>query len=88
MPNDPFVEDDIYNSVQYQELFMENIELQNTVDYLEHELEQYEDNFNGIFDVEDFKYYLRQDNLLNPELEEFINYYIRYRNQKPRKEEL
>lgn len=87
MPNDPFVEDDIYKSTQYQELFMENIGLQNQIDYLECELEQYEDDFNGIFDVEDFKYYLRQDNLLTSELEEFINYYIRYKNQKPRKEE-
>lgn len=39
------------------------------------------DSFNGIVDVEDFKYRLRQDNLLTPELEDFIEYYMRYRNK-------
>lgn len=39
------------------------------------------DNFSGIVDVEDFKYRLRLDNLLTPELEDFIEYYMRYRNK-------
>jgi hypothetical protein len=38
-------------------------------------------DFNGIADIEDFKYRLRQDNLLTPELEDFIEYYMRYRNK-------
>ena len=40
------------------------------------------DNFSGIVNVEDFKYRLRQYNLFTPELEEFIDYCMRYRNNE------
>lgn len=49
-------------------------------------LEDILDNFNGIANIEDFKYRLRQDNLLTPELEDFIKYYMRYRNKEILKE--
>lgn len=44
-------------------------------------LDNLDANFNGIADIEDFKYRLRLDNLLTPELEDFIEYYMRYRNK-------
>lgn len=44
-------------------------------------LDNIDANFNGIADIEDFKYRLRQDNLLTPELEDFMGYYMRYRNK-------
>lgn len=45
-------------------------------------LDNIDANFNGITDIEDFKYRLRQDNLLTSELEDFIEYYMKYRNQE------
>ena len=36
----------------------------------------------AINDVEHFKYRLRLDGLLTPELEEFIEYYMRYHNDE------
>ena len=44
-------------------------------------LDNLDANFNGIADIEDFKYRLRQNNLLTPELEDFVEYYMRYRNK-------
>lgn len=40
------------------------------------------DSLEGIYDVEWFKFKLASDNLLTPELEDFIRQYLRFYNER------
>ena len=40
------------------------------------------DSLKGIYDVEWFKFKLASDNLLTPELEDFIRQYLRFYNER------
>lgn len=73
-------EDDIFASEQYQDLWTDNLALEEEKAYLENLVDQYESSAVTIFDIEDFMYRLRQDNLLTEELENFIKVYMKYYN--------
>jgi hypothetical protein len=55
----------------YSEMENKYAEVQNEFDSLE-----------GIYDVEWFKFKLASDNLLTPELEDFIRQYLRFYNER------
>ena len=73
-------EDDIFASEQYQDLWTDNLALEEEKAYLENLVDQYESSAVTIFNIEDFIYRLRQDNLLTEELENFIQVYMKYHN--------
>lgn len=68
--------------------------LKNTIERLEMEIEEKQDKIyeledtigtmkqNGIFNIENFKWQLRNDNLYTRELEEFIDNYMRFYNKE------
>ena len=68
--------------------------LKNTIERLEREIKEKQDKIyeledtidamkqSGIFDIENFKWQLRNDNLYTRELEEFIDNYMRFYNKE------
>lgn len=68
--------------------------LKNTIERLEREIKEKQDKIyeledtidamkqNGIFNIENFKWQLRNDNLYTRELEEFIDNYMRFYNKE------
>lgn len=81
--DDYIVQTELYQSLWTDYIFLEqekNI-LEQEKDLLEQELGQLTYRFNGIVNILDFKYHLQQDNLLTPELENFINEYMKYYNK-------
>lgn len=73
-------EDEILSSPQYQDLWTDYLALQEENSHLENEL--YEFSCYGICDVDTFKYRLRQHDLLTAELEQFVDYYMKFYNKE------
>ena len=67
---------------QDDELLSWYYDLQDYAHSLERDLEELTVDFQGIFDVSNFKFRLQLDGLLTPELGEFIDIYVKHYNDR------
>jgi hypothetical protein len=75
-------EEDAVSREDYDYLWEEYAALDEKVADLEWKLAHISDNFEGIVNIDDFKYRLRLDGVLTPEVEESINFYMKYHNKE------
>lgn len=66
---------------QYDNLWQDCLRCEARISELEDQLSEITENFSGIVNVDDFKYRLRLDNLLTPELDEAIDVYLKFYNK-------
>ena len=73
---------DVLDKQDYEELLDRCLDLQEYVHHLQDKFEEFSENFSGILDVSDFKYYLELDGLLTSELNDAIDVYMKYYNKE------
>ena len=75
-------EEDAVCREDFDLLWEDSIALEERVADLEWKLAHISDEFEGITNIDDFKYRLRLDGVLTREIEESIDLYLKYHNNK------
>lgn len=80
-PTNSIDESNSISRQQYDSLWQDCMRCEARISELEDQLAEIAENFSGIVNIGDFKYRLRLDNLLTPELDDAIDVYLKFYNK-------